>query len=298
MKDIENLTNIYNSKLNLIYLKEPQIYNYYLMLLKLTNPNSSDKDKQNYYNEIKTVFKIPSINISTFIKKLQNKTKPITELKLQYEKALKELSIDKDLSLYHVSTLSPERLNGYILPKKNLTMYEESEDSFVFATTSEIKKLLYCGRGYNNGMIRIDKNTMIYGSDNNFSIENNKLLLKEPVFCYELNINNFNPVTSINKDVNNNLKFNFDYEWVSKEKVDLKDVKNIEKVDDLTKLLDEYQIYCNATGDSNIAYSIRNCKTKDEQLLLLDQYTNNKSLKNINKEVQASNNFLNKQQTM
>lgn len=136
-------------------------------------------------------------------------------------------NIYKPKQLMHITTKSPNELNGFLLPKKNTNMYKEDYDYYVFATSRKTASKAYYF------LKRPCMHMFSYTENNVFVIIKNyqeyKIAINGTSYIYKIPSDTFLPVVKPNNE--------FGGEWVSKSKIDIRncDCKNIEFVDVIEK---------------------------------------------------------------
>lgn len=200
-----------------------------------------------------------SINSSTNVKlceqaeRVDDDMKKIFELMELYKSEIKQIFIDKDEKITHITDVAPENMiNGKIAKSINgANNYETEKGDWVFASSSPMDGTNpYIARNPQKGMIRIAQKTYIYGG-NNMEIQrdeqgNNRVLLKEPNYVYEINPQNFTPVVTLKVDETEGPYFEFSEEWISEQEVDINDSEQIQskKISDITQVVRKYQVLC------------------------------------------------------
>lgn len=135
--------------------------------------------------------------------KLTPEAKEIFQLMQKYGQAIKNIFIDNDINITHITAISPDKLKDGKL-KKTLDRpnnYETERANGVFASSSPVNgNNPYIARN-SSGMIRINKSTYIYGSDNiDITQDSNgkkRAILKQPNYIYYINPKEFTPVCSL-----------------------------------------------------------------------------------------------------
>lgn len=224
---------------------------------------------------------------------LDEETKTIFELMSKYEEDIKQIFISNDEFITHIADVSPENMiGGKILRSKNRTNnYETERGDWVFASSNPLDgKNPYIARKSESGMVLIDRNTYIYGSDN-MQIQHDeqgqsRVILRNPNYVYKINPERFKPVVTLRRDERGKPFFEFSEEWISEEEVDISDSKQVlgvEEITDITEVIKNYQVLCdvNRTGE---AMKIRACSSKEEATQMLFASIRNGNLRYINGE--------------
>ena len=114
-------------------------------------------------------------------------------------------------------------------------------------------------------------------------------MLRQPNYFYHINPYRFKPVCNLTVDSRSHVPiFEFSEEWISDSEVDISDhsqVRNIERVKDVTSLLEHYTILCD-TQSQEIGMKARQSKTKDEVLRFIEMKIKDGSVRNINQEME------------
>lgn len=210
-----------------------------------------------------------------------------------YEKSIKDIFVDNNIDLTHITSVAPEMLEGGVLRKSidRANNYETERVNGVFASSSPIDgNNPYVARN-SSGMIRLGKSTYIYGSDIidvTQDAEGRKhAVLKNPNYIYHINPDRFNPVCNLTINPRTHKPiFEFSEEWISDSDVDISDpiqVRGIEQVSDITSLLGNYTILCD-TQSQKIGIRARQSRTKDAALRFIEAKIKDGSVRNINHE--------------
>lgn len=270
-----------------------QLQSKYINILYSKNPQAIEKAIRVLQKNREKVMKNCNSNISVNIESLDSETKDIFELMEQYKKEIKQLFIDKDVSINHITDVSPKDMVGGKISRSSnrANNYETESGNWVFAASTPIDgHNPYIARKSSTGMIYMTSNVYIYGGDN---IEvkkdengKNHALLREPNYIYEINPANFNPVVTLRIDKNGFPFFDFSQEWVSDRDVDINDpnqVVNKREIAEITSLLENYQVLCdvNMSGE---AMKIRSCRSPQEGLKMIREEIKRGRLRYINGE--------------
>jgi len=213
-----------------------------------------------------------NIKLADEIPNAHNGAKEIFELLEKIKQEIKKSFIENKQNLTHITDKSPEEIIGGELKVSNsrANHYEVERGDFFFASSTPIDgNNLYLARNANDGMI-VRGNVCIYGSEI-FKIgynenTNRRLLLKNSNYVYEINPEQFEPVVMLVKDKNSKPYFDFSEEWCSEKSVDINDknqVKSVRKVDDVTEILSNYQIFTDVNKTQE-GIKILNCNSKQE----------------------------------
>lgn len=224
---------------------------------------------------------------------LNIKAKEIFELMKEYEQAIKRIFIDNNIDITHITSIAPDKLKGGVLKKSinRANNYETERVDGVFASSSPIDgKNPYIARN-SSGMIMLGSTTYIYGNDNievNQDSDGNKhAILKQPNYIYYINPDKFNPVCNLTIDQRNHKPiFEFSEEWISDSEVDISDsnqVRSVEQVKDVTKLLENYTILCD-TQSQGFGMKARQFRDKNGALEFIKMKIKDGSIRNINNE--------------
>lgn len=220
-------------------------------------------------------------------------TKRILELMLSYKQDIKQIFLNSNETLTHITSVSPENMiNGKIAKSKNrANNYETERGDWVFASSEPIDgHNAYLARKSQTGMILITDNIYVYGGDNIEVTQDeqgkNHVMLKEPNYVYRINPKNFEPVVTLRKDRNGKHFFEFSEEWVSEEELDISNpehISDIEIISDITSIAQNYQILCDINMTQE-AWKIRSCRTREEGLQKLRESIEKGNLRYINGE--------------
>jgi hypothetical protein len=211
----------------------------------------------------------------------------------EYGKAIKRIFVENNIEITHITSISPEKLEGGIIRKSinRPNNYETERVDGVFASSSPINgNNPYVVRN-NSGMIRLGKLSYIYGSDNIEVISDKEgkkhAILRKPNFIYYINPESFTPVCNItiNPDTHKP-NFEFSEEWISSAEINIynpNQVRKIEKVRDVTKLLENFTILCDVNSEGIGVKAIRT-GNKQRALELIRDKIKDGSVRNINQE--------------
>lgn len=276
----------------------------------MSNTRDMLKEKQNEYiqklstfsfNDIKRTFELlqkckervhnGEKNVSFNNEPMDEGVKAILELKSRFEDDIKKIFIANGEYITHITGVSPESMNEEkILKSKNKpNNYETESGDWTFASSSPINgKNPYIARS-KNGMVKIEKNAYVYGGDN-IDIETTedgkkRVVLKQPNYIYTINPQKFKPVTTLKLDENNNPYFEFSEEWISDEDVDIKnkkEVSKIEKIVDITEFIKNYQVFCDVHSQGIAMQLIRT--NRSEAIRMVLDKIKSKDLRYINGE--------------
>ena len=224
---------------------------------------------------------------------LDTETKKIFELMKEYGQSIKRIFVDNNIDLTHITSLSPERLEGRVLRKSidRANNYETERVDGVFASSIPVDgNNPYIARN-SSGMIILGKSTYIYGNDNievTQDLEGKKHAnLKQPNYIYHINPTRFNPVCNLTIDsISHKPIFEFSEEWISYSEVDILDpsqVRGIEQITDVTNLLEHHTILCD-TQSQEIGIKARQFKTRNDALKFIEMKIKDGSVRNINQE--------------
>lgn len=185
---------------------------------------------------------------------LSDEAKKIFELKTEYGKDIKKIFVDNNIDLTHITSISPEKLEGGVLRKSidSLNMYETERVDAVFASSTPIDGKNPYIAWKDGELVKLGDSEYIYGNNNIEIIKDSegkkRAMLKEPNYIYHISPEKFEPVCNFTIDkTTNEPVFEFSDEWISDTEVDISDnkqVKKIEEVKDVTSLLENYTILC------------------------------------------------------
>lgn len=297
-KTLKKVVAYYNKELLKFYKAQPLAVQSYIAYKRITKPRISIELKQKYISEIKDIlklnFSILSSQVDDILLKNYNDS-GLLELIESFEQSLKKAMKGEKLS--HVTSLDKEKLKNMLKATRNLTMYQETEGKFVFASSKEANKYRY-GLRNSHGMIKVDRNTIILPSHQNLKISD-KVELKKPVYSYQLDVEDFKPVFALKMDKRKVLGkssiipcFYFDNEWVCDKDIDLTDVV-CETITDVTKALDDFEVYLSngENIDENLLVAHKVRMSNDPQKEIQEYIANGKlmSLNEILKQNRGKN---------
>lgn len=230
---------------------------------------NADSEREKVFEEINDQFCLKKANIKELNEYLAGVVKMIElpQILADLEQELIDLLIKNNIKLNHVSSLNEAQMGRVIHAHPNVTMFNESEGRFVFASSLNVNKYLYCARAYNQGLQRVGKRSYVLPVNDNLNIEQSWLGLKRNVFNYFLKADNFRPVITIIWDKKGKPSFLFEDEWVS--------TKNeiwgkCEEICDITPLLDEVDLYVPTSHDIDanlgLVARIRESRTPSKSL--------------------------------
>lgn len=251
------------------------------------------KLKMNY----EEVHKKPNENVKLDLEDLDEETKSIFILIRQYQEDIKQIFLENDATITHITTVSPENMiGGKIKPSHNrANNYEIERGDWLFASSSSMDgKNPYIARQH--GMILLDNNTYIYGGDI-FDVQideegKKSASLRNPNYVYKINPSNFTPVVMLKKD-NLGVPFiEFSEEWISENEVDLGDPTQImgepTVISSIMELLENYQILSDVKkynkGEKLIGSILRECNSLEDAIILLREYIQSGDVRYINEE--------------
>ena len=229
---------------------------------------------------------------------LNPEAKEIFELMKEYEQSIKRIFVDNNIELTHITEVAPEKLEGGVLRKSTdrANNYETERVDGVFASSIPIDGRNPYIASNKSGMIRLGQSAYIYGND---SIEveidsqgKKHAVLKEPNYIYHISPEKFNPVCNLTTDPQSQIpKFEFSEEWISDSEVEVSDrrqVSNVEKVTDVTSLLEYYTVLCD-TQSQGIGIRARKAKSIVEAIDYIEEKIKDGSVRNINDETGINN---------
>ena len=229
---------------------------------------------------------------------LNPEAKEIFELMKEYEQSIKRIFVDNNIELTHITYVAPEKLDGGVLRKSTdrANNYETERVDGVFASSIPIDGRNPYIASNKSGMIRLGQSAYIYGND---SIEveidsqgKKHAVLKEPNYIYYISPEKFNPVCNLTTDPQSHIpKFEFSEEWISDSEVEVSDrrqVSSVEKVTDVTSLLEYYTVLCD-TQSQGIGIRARKAKSIVETIDYIEEKIKDGSVRNINDETGINN---------
>lgn len=211
----------------------------------------------------------------------------------EYSEAIKKIFEDNNIEITHITSVSPEKLEGGIIRKSidRPNNYETERVDGVFASSSPIYgNNPYIARN-NSGMIRLGESTYIYGGDNIEVVSDEEgkrhAMLRNPNFIYYINPENFTPVCNLTiSPYTHKPTFEFSEEWISSTEIDIsnpKQIRKVEEVRDVTSLLEHFTILCDVNSQG---IGLKAIQTRDKQkaLEIIREKIEDGSIRNINEE--------------
>lgn len=224
---------------------------------------------------------------------LSDEAKKIFELKTEYGNDIKKIFIDNNIELTHITSISPEKLEGGVLRKSidSLNMYETERVDAVFASSTPVDGNNPYIAWKDGELVKLGDSEYIYGNDNieitKDSEGKNHAMLKEPNYIYHISPEKFEPVCNFTIDkTSNEPVFEFSDEWISDTEVDISDnkqVKKIEEVKDVTNILENNTILCDKYN-KRIGIQAKNCKSRGERMQFIAEKIQEGSVRYINGE--------------
>ena len=212
---------------------------------------------------------------------LSDEAKKIFELKTEYGNDIKKIFSDNNIELTHITSISPEKLEGGVLRKSidSLNMYETERVDAVFASSTPVAGNNPYIAWKDGELVKLGDSEYIYGNDNIEIIKDsegkNHAMLKEPNYIYHISPEKFEPVCNFTIDkTTNEPVFEFSDEWISDTEVDISDnkqVKKIEEVRDVTSLLENYTILCDKYSQRIGMKAIKFGNEKEEMQFIIEK---------------------------
>lgn len=181
----------------------------------------------------------------------------VLEIIEEYKQALKMEAVARDMKLYHVSTLSPDEMDGKLRPHFAKSQFNQEFGEILCGSTESVDSNPYIlARVNGKGMYRlpIGQNSYLLNGDN-ISIEkdengNSRAISKVPGYIYYMPIDNFEPSILLKCDEDEYF-LEFDQEWTTDQEIEIpKEVaKNVKK-------RGEVSIISNQDDDSSKVYGI------------------------------------------
>lgn len=223
---------------------------------------------------------------------LTEEAKKIFELLSEYGQAIKSVFIANNIDLTHITNLPPEKMERGVL-RKSIDKANDCESErvdAVFASSTPIdgrNTYIARNRAGMDGMGPI----CLYGNDNIEVTQDSEgkmhAMLREPNYIYYINPEKFTPVCTLTTDFETGRPlFKFTEEWISDTEVviaDTNQVKKVQKVQEVTSLLDHYTILCDVQAQG-IGFQARQTGSKESILKFLKERIADGSLRNINHE--------------
>ena len=224
---------------------------------------------------------------------INDEVKEVFGLMKEYGETIKKIFVDNNIDITHITSVSPQKLEGGIIRKSinRPNNYETERVDAVFASSSPINgNNPYIARN-NSGMIRLGESTYIYGGDNIEVISDEAgkkhAMLRKPNFIYYINPENFTPVCNLTiSPYTHKPIFEFSEEWISSTEIDISNpnqVKKVEEVKDVTKLLEHYTILCDVNSQG-IGVKAIQTKNRQKALEIIKENIEEGSIRNINEE--------------
>ena len=224
---------------------------------------------------------------------LSDEAKKIFDLKTEYRNDIKKIFVDNNIDLTHITSISPEKLEGGVLRKSidSLNMYETERVDAVFASSTPVDGNNPYIAWKKGELVKLGDSEYIYGNDNieitKDSEGKNHAMLKEPNYIYHISPEKFEPVCNFTIDkITNEPVFEFSDEWISDTEVDISDnkqVKKIEEVKDVTNILESNTILCDKYN-KRIGIQAKNCKSRGKRMQFIAEKIREGSVRYINGE--------------
>ena len=137
---------------------------------------------------------------------LSDEAKKIFELKTEYGNDIKKIFVDNNIDLTHITSISPEKLEGGVLRKSidSLNMYETERVDAVFASSTPVDGNNPYVAWKKGELVKLGDSEYIYGNDNieitKDSEGKNHPMLKEPNYIYHISPEKFEPVCNFTID--------------------------------------------------------------------------------------------------
>jgi len=211
---------------------------------------------------------------------LSDEAKKIFDLKTEYRNDIKKIFVDNNIDLTHITSISPEKLEGGVLRKSidSLNMYETERVDAVFASSTPVDGNNPYIAWKKGELVKLGDSEYIYGNDNieitKDSEGKNHAMLKEPVCNFTID------------KITNEPVFEFSDEWISDTEVDISDnkqVKKIEEVKDVTNILESNTILCDKYN-KRIGIQAKNCKSRGKRMQFIAEKIREGSVRYINGE--------------
>ena len=224
---------------------------------------------------------------------LSDEAKEIFKLMQEYGQSIKIIFVDNNINLTHITSIAPEKLEGGEIRKSlnRANNYETERVDGVFASSSTVDgNNPYIARN-NSGMIRLDRSTYVYGSDNITVTQDSEgkkhAVLKQPNYIYHINPESFTPVCNLTINPHTHQPvFEFSEEWISDTAIDIynpNQMRGVDEIKDVTSLLENYTILCDIRRQG-IGIKSRQLKSKEETLQYVAEKIKDGSVININQE--------------
>lgn len=210
----------------------------------------------------------------------------------EYGKAIKKLFVENNIEITHITSVSPEKLDGGIIRKSidKPNNYRTERVDGVFASSKPIDKNAYIAKN-NLGMIELEKSIYIYAGDNIEVVSDEEgkkhAMLRKPNFIYYINPENFMPICNLTANPKFHITaFEFSEEWISSTEVDISDpnqVKKVEEVKDVTKLLEHFTILCDVYNQG-IFMKVLHAESREKAIEEIRKQIENGGIRYINQE--------------
>lgn len=219
----------------------------------------------------------------------------IFKLMDNFKKEIRTSLIENDVTLTHISSVSPEKMEDRKI-KKSINRennYETDRVDAVFASSEPADGTNPYIARTDDGMIYIGANIYVYGGDNiDVTTDENgrsKAVLKKPNYAYFINPESFEPVVTLNRDKNNNPYFEYSKEWISPQEMSLTNNRQIYgymTITDISDLLKNYQVLTDV-GKQGIGMKIKSLGRDEKAKFTVDQIAQG-NLRYINGETKIN----------
>lgn len=213
--------------------------------------------------------------------KFSPEVEDILKLMESFKKEAREKLVDNDVTLIHISSIPPERMEGRKLRRSinRANNYETDLVDCVFASSEPADGTNpYIARN-DGGMVLLGDNIYVYGGDNiDVSTDNSgksHAVLKQPNYAYFINPETFEPVVCMSRDRQENPFFEFSHEWISPIEMSLTDARQVygyKTITDISDLLKNYQVLSDV-NKQGLGMKIRNMPRKDKAKFVVEQIT-------------------------
>lgn len=213
--------------------------------------------------------------------KLDPEVVEILGLMNEFKSEIKKALVENDVTLTHISSVPPERMEGRRLRKSinRANNYETDLVDAVFASSEPADGTNpYIARN-DGGMIYIGANIYVYGGDNiDVSTDDagkSHAVLKQPNYAYFINPETFDPVVGLRRDKDGNPFFEFSKEWISPLEMSLTDSSQVygyKTITDISDLLKNYQVLTDV-NKQGIGMKIRSLKREEMAKYAVEQIT-------------------------
>ena len=262
-KNLKKIKFKYDLMLRELYNENKEEIDCFVLYKKLNRVNIDAKRHNEIILEIKKYFNKEDYTDAEIIEFLLQGMKRVEEIVGAYKKEAKQYLIDNNIKLNYVSSTRLNQTNQVIVPTKKITRYFEHAGKFVTACAEEKSIYLTAGQLGDLGMIKIHENIFVFPTNETVSVRDGHIFLNEPVYLYQFDANEFEPVVSVIK-TNSVPRILYDDEWIS---ASSQPVTSCKVITDLTSLIDSHGFFM-----------FNNCNVAKNRMLIIAASDGNKRL--------------------